>query len=78
VYPVPASNSLLVSGIKNLDRSAISIVDQLGRTVQKTQQYTADQSGSISLDVSGLSNGVYFITIQTAQATTTRKIVISR
>jgi len=78
VYPVPASNTLLISGISNLDRSTISIVDQSGRTVQKTQQYAPDPSGSVSLDVSGLSNGVYFITIQTTQATTTRKIVISR
>jgi type IX secretion system substrate protein len=78
VYPVPASNNIYISGLSNTNRPIITIIDQSGRTVQKIQSYSFNTAGNASLDVSNLSSGVYFISIQTTASTVTKKIVISK
>jgi len=78
VFPVPAGNNIYVSGLNSINKPVISIIDQSGRTIRKIQRYSFNAAGSVSLDVSGLSNGVYFISIQTTNSTVTKKIVISK
>lgn len=67
IYPNPASTILNVEadGYDNLQ-----IVNAFGQVV-----YTADVTGHLKIDVSGLSNGVYFIRLNNAEGTTTQKFI---
>ena len=67
IYPNPTSTILNVEadGYDNLQ-----IVNAFGQTV-----YAADITGQLKIDVSGLSNGVYFIRLNNAEGTTTQKFI---
>jgi hypothetical protein len=78
VYPVPTSGKLVIDGIKNNSNAIITILDQSGRSVKEIRSATTESGGQLNLDVSGLSNGIYFIKIQTLTQTITRKIVVSK
>lgn len=78
VYPIPTSAKLVIDGIKNNSNAIITILDQSGRSVKEIRSAAAESQGHLELDVSSLSNGVYFIKIQTLTQTTTRKIVVSK
>jgi hypothetical protein len=77
LYPVPAGNNIYVSGLNSIDKPVILVIDQSGRTVKEVRSPSFD-GGRIDLDVSTLSNGVYFVKIQTLAQTITRKIVVSK
>jgi hypothetical protein len=79
VYPVPTNGKLVITGIANNNNNAIvTILDQSGRTIREVRSAAAESAGQINLDLSALSNGVYFIKIQTLTQTITRKIVVSK
>ena len=63
VYPVPTKDLLHIQFI-NADKpdliKALEIVDQTGRIVQ-TKTFSHLRSSGVSLDVSGLAHGLYFI-----------------
>ena len=67
IYPNPASTILNVvaDGYDNLQ-----IVNAFGQVV-----YTSDVTGHLKIDVSALSNGVYFIRLNNAEGTTTQKFI---
>lgn len=73
LYPIPARTTIVIQGIKSGDRPDITIIDQSGRVVKRVQHHSRP-----TLDVSDLSNGVYFITIQTPVTTTVKKVIIQR
>lgn len=77
VYPVPTNGKLFIDGIKANSKATITILDQSGRSVKEIRSPAFD-GGQIDLDVSSLSNGVYFVKIQTLTQTVTRKIVVSK
>ncbi|HEX7413317.1 MAG TPA: T9SS type A sorting domain-containing protein, partial [Bacteroidia bacterium] len=72
VYPNPTKDILYVSC--KLKNSTLFITDILGN---KIKQINADTELT-SIDMSSLSEGVYFITIKTANNTITKKIVVQR
>lgn len=78
VYPVPTNGKLMISGITDNSNAKISILDQSGRTVREVQSASYESAGRIDLDVSALSNGVYFVKIQTLTQTITKKIVVTK
>ena len=67
IYPNPTSTILNVEadGYDNLH-----IVNAFGQVV-----YTAEVTMHLKIDVSGLSNGVYFIRLNNAEGTTTQKFI---
>ena len=71
VYPNPASSTITVEGVEGEVR--VEIVDLNGRCVQ-----TITQSGNraITLDVSGLNRGTYFMRIQAANGTVTERVLL--
>lgn len=78
VYPVPTSGKLVITGINNSNNAIITILDQSGRTIQEIRSASYEASGRIDLDVSALTNGVYFVKVQTLTQTITKKIVVSK
>jgi hypothetical protein len=76
IYPIPAQQSLTITGLDALGKASIAIFDQSGRQLLTVSK--EDTSPTMLLNVSGLSNGVYFIEIQGETQKLTRKIIIAR
>jgi hypothetical protein len=73
VYPNPASDKLFLKSNKAAtEKTSYSIVDVSGR-VLLTDTIVSDES----IDISMLSNGIYFITIATPTKTATQKFVVA-
>jgi len=75
VFPNPANRSLTIdfSGYKN-DINEITLLDVLGSVVFNSAN--AFNGQSISVDVSGFSEGIYFLKISGQSQSITRKIII--
>jgi hypothetical protein len=72
VYPNPATTTIAISSKVNSAITAISISDINGRMV-KTQSY--DNLTDIDINVSDLSNGMYFINIASESGNSVQKIM---
>lgn len=77
VYPIPTNGKLFIEGVKANSKTTITILDQSGRLVKELRS-TSFEGGRIDVDVSLLSNGVYFVKVQTFDQVITRKIVVNK
>jgi hypothetical protein len=77
VYPIPTNGKLFIEGVKANSKTTITILDQSGRSVKELRPASFD-GGRIDVDVSSLSNGVYFVKIQTLEQIITRKILVTK
>ncbi len=76
ISPNPSSGNFTIDfGTKNFGRAEISIFNILG---EKIIQENSFAKGKINMDASSLSNGIYFLKLQTESGIATKKIVISR
>ncbi len=73
VYPNPAANSLQVTYTGNSGQ--ISLYDVLGNMVIKNEELKM-QNGAAQVDVSNISNGVYFLSVKTAEGILSKKVVV--
>lgn len=75
MYPNPATNEVFISlSDQTLDVYDISITNSLGQVLQRKTNIT--NSSQTSLNVSGYSAGIYFVTIQAGNSTATKKLVV--
>ena len=65
IYPNPANNKITIDANDVID---VKLFDILGKQITSTK--------TNEVDVSNLTNGVYFIQVQTKQNTSTQKIII--
>jgi len=72
IYPNPAKNQVQLTAENNQNILNVKIFDVLGKEVNSIQP----NSNSTSLDVSRLSNGIYFIEIETIIAKHTKKLIV--
>lgn len=74
--PNPCTNRVVLSfGYTPVSMPNISLVDMSGRTLPVVLTGTPE---AVALDVSGISEGLYMITVQTPELTTTAPLVILR
>jgi hypothetical protein len=75
VYPNPANDKLFVRSVQSsgIETLSYEIFDMYGRTVSKN---TLNDSEAI--DLSTISNGVYFIKLSSGKTTSINKFIISR
>lgn len=71
VYPNPTNNILNIQNKDNGVISKITLIDILGKTI-KTSTYN---SSEVSLDISTLNPGIYFVEIYSNEVKTIKKIV---
>jgi hypothetical protein len=74
ISPNPAQNNIVVSGL-NLNTSTIQITNALGEQLNSSNLVNKT---SENIDISNLSNGIYFISIKNNYGTLTKKFVINR
>jgi len=73
LYPNPASDKLLISGIS--ENATISIYDLEGRKQIVLPQMLNPE---ISIDVSSLSNGIYFLEMKSGSGTVIKKFIVQK
>lgn len=71
IYPNPASSSFT---IQNAENAKVAIYDILGKRVMEVSQISNHQE----LEISKLSAGTYFVSIEKNQQTTVEKLIITR
>lgn len=69
VYPNPVSNVLTIQTDQNIIRVKATIMDMTGKIVYKTT------SVNTTIDVSSLQMGLYILSIETEQGTSTQKFI---
>jgi len=72
VYPNPTTGIVNIV-CENTEIKAVSVFDVLGRALQNNISFSGD-----ILDLSYLSNGIYFVKIKTSSDQTTHKIIIEK
>lgn len=72
VYPNPAKELISISNPKNILINGIKIVDVNGRVVK---QIDVKNIANTQINVSDLTSGIYFMTINSDQGTVTKKII---
>ena len=73
VYPNPTTGIVSIEVLGNMAIQSISVFDVLGKTLQSNIAFAGN-----TLDLSYLSNGIYFIKIQTLSGQTTHKVIIQK
>ena len=73
VYPNPTTGIVNIEVFGNMAIQSISVFDVLGKTLQNNIAFVGN-----TLDLSYLSNGIYFIKIQTLSGQTTHKVIIQK
>jgi hypothetical protein len=79
VYPNPAKGDISVSyslpRSSNVKIDVVSVTGSIVKTVSKEQSTGKHET---NIDLSGVSNGVYFVRVRTEIGTTTRKITLNK
>ena len=70
LYPNPATSTVTID--QTMGRADITVIDMNGRTIG---QWQATES-SLTIDVSSMSKGTYFVRVTGEQATVVRKLVV--
>ena len=73
IYPNPTNGHLIIDH-GGLAIETIEIYDIVGRVVE-TRYATSLRDGAVSMDISHLANGMYFVTLTTETGKTVRKII---
>ncbi len=72
IYPNPANNQITVKFAQAVSNATVTITDELGHTLYKTN-FSGDR---LQIDVSSFSQGLYFITIENNQANLKAKLIV--
>lgn len=79
VYPNPVNTELLVNfSVTESTQLSIEVYDLLGRAVTTVEQNNFGTGNhKVSVDVSGLTNGIYFISLTDGEKQTNKKFIVS-
>ncbi len=76
IFPNPATNNVKVRfDLDQAQKATVSVVNMIGQTVL-AQSVEAEVSNTVSMDISALNTGVYFVEIKAGNSTITEKLVI--
>jgi hypothetical protein len=81
VFPNPNAGifSVNISNVNNDSNVKINVLNTMGQVVSSPLNFKGSANGVHSVNLSHLSNGVYFITIQTdSDKLVTKKIVVNK
>ena len=77
IFPNPSSyNAELVIDLKDNSIIDISILNSICQTLKTQKAQGQNGKNTIAIDLSGLSNGIYLVTIKVGAAFSTKKIVV--
>ena len=68
----PKDIFLSISNVKNIKLSSYALIDNNGRIIKEN---SLNVDSNITIDVSDLSNGIYFLKLVSENETLTKKII---
>lgn len=71
VYPIPVANELFIEFPKNIENARLKIYNTLGVMVMEQEVHHSEKT----VNLQGLSNGLYLLNLQTPQQSQTIKII---
>jgi len=71
IYPNPSKNILYIESLENFDIHAISLINLQGQTVKHYEPNTSQ------LDISNITEGIYFIKLSSSKGDVIKKIIIN-
>jgi len=78
IYPNPASQSVNVKFEASKDDNYnINIFDMMGRRVYASNNYFAEGSHEVNIDLKDLSNGIYYVVAGSSDNRTSNKLIIA-
>lgn len=77
IYPNPAKNSAVVAvELKDNSEVAVSVYNTIGQLVKSTSAAGQIGENNITVDLSGLSTGVYIVNVKVGNTTATKKLIV--
>lgn len=76
LFPNPASNIVSIVFEENYEKSVNILVTDLAGKIQNVE-IISRADGNLSLDISNLSTGVYFISVSSNEQTKTKKLIVT-
>ncbi len=77
IWPIPAKGQLNVKVTSNVnEKDVISIFDMTGRIVKENNIEMKSGENEYNLDITGLSNGIYFVKVNGATTNICKKVVV--
>jgi photosystem II stability/assembly factor-like uncharacterized protein len=76
VYPNPAESSISIESSIDLSHAQLNIFDQLGRSILHYDALDFTKENKVTLDVSGLPTGIYFLRIEAKGFSQSQKVMI--
>ncbi len=77
IFPNPAKNNVTVNiNLINTSKVQIDVLNTVGQLVRTIQSQAQTGSNSITIDLSGLSSGIYFVNIKVDNVRSAKKLVI--
>jgi hypothetical protein len=78
LYPNPSADILNLEVDPTFSISKLEIVDLSGKQLQNIKLNNASDSGKLKIDVSELSNGIYFLRMTTSEGVRSAKFTVSK
>ena len=76
VYPNPTNGELYIDvSLMNIQDYTISVLNALGQTIKQVQQIHTS-GGKISMDLSDINPGMYFVTVQTLSGYKVKRLML--
>ena len=76
VYPIPAKGKVFIQNNSKDQIISITIINSIGKTVEVRSHL--EMNDFYSIDISSLSDGIYFLFIESEHSTTSKKLVIRK
>jgi photosystem II stability/assembly factor-like uncharacterized protein len=76
ISPNPAENTLNIRSSESIDNVQFFLYDELGKTIID-KYYSVNTTEGVSIDVSSIPSGMYYLRIRSGQHTTTQLVVIN-
>ena len=74
IYPTPSTDKIYITHT-NSEEIEIKLFDIIGKQVNATIK---NKNLITEIDVSGLSEGIYFVSVKTSEGILTKKIIVQR
>jgi Secretion system C-terminal sorting domain len=77
IYPNPAKNTATLKvNLTNTLPVRVDVINAMGQLVKKAESQGQLGTNNISVDLSGLASGVYFVNVKIDNASSTKKLII--
>jgi Secretion system C-terminal sorting domain len=77
IYPNPAKNAATLKvNLASTSQVQVDVLNAMGQVVKKNKSQGQLGTNNISVDLSGLASGVYFVNVKIDNASSTKKLII--